>query len=100
MCEDNEYLYFAERVTGLVQGTFVPLSSPSTAATVSGSVPPAASQHFRVYTTCSAHTEGYYKMPHMEKGAYIVQYTTHSTEVELKKAVKSAVIPQQPLAPS
>ena len=101
LCEDDEDLYFVKGVAGLALGTFVPPPSPfASATTVSGPVPPAASQRFRVHATGSARTEGYYKIPHTEKAGYVAQYTARGAEVPSKNAVESAVVPQQPLTSS
>ena len=71
VCEDDEDLYYARLVL-----------SGETAAPRAPSPPPDAVPPFRKHLTGSARTEGYYKISHAEKSAYVAQYTLRSTNVE------------------
>ena len=71
VCEDDEDLYFARLV---LSGETEPRRAPSP--------PPDAVPPFRKHLTGSARTEGYYKISHAEKSAYVAQYTLRSTNVE------------------
>ena len=71
VCEDDEDLYFARLV---LSGETEPPRAPSP--------PPDAVPPFRKHLSGSARTEGYYKISHAEKSAYVAQYTLRSTVVE------------------
>jgi len=71
LCEDDEDLYFTRLA---LSGETEPPRAPSPPP---DSVPP-----FRKHLTGSARTEGYYKISHAEKSAYVAQYTLRSTNVE------------------
>ena len=71
VCEDDEDLYFARLVLSGETHLRRPPSPPPDA------VPP-----FRKHLTGSARTEGYYKISHAEKSAYVAQYTLRSTNIE------------------
>ncbi|KAI9458532.1 hypothetical protein HD554DRAFT_2224707 [Boletus coccyginus] len=71
VCEDDEDLYFARLV---LSGETEPPRAPSPPL---DAVPP-----FRKHLSGSARTEGYYKISHAEKSAYVAQYTLRSTVVE------------------
>jgi histone-lysine N-methyltransferase SETD1 len=65
LCEDDEDLYFAKlALAGEIPNDEKPSAPPS-----SSDVPT-----FRKHLTCSARTEGYYKITHAEKAAYVAQY--------------------------
>ncbi|KAI6041519.1 hypothetical protein EDC04DRAFT_2565521 [Pisolithus marmoratus] len=68
LCEDDEDLYFARLV---ISGDIERPRSPSP--------PPDAVPPFRKHITGSARTEGYYKISHAEKSAYVAQYSLRST---------------------
>ena len=71
ICEDDEDLYFARLVL-----------SGETEPPRALSPPPDAVPPFRKHLTGSARTEGYYKISHAEKSAYVAQYTLRATIVE------------------
>ncbi|KAF9224815.1 hypothetical protein BS17DRAFT_701726 [Gyrodon lividus] len=71
ICEDDEDLYFARLV---ISGKTEPPRPPSPPP---DSVPP-----FRKNLSGSARTEGYYKISHAEKSAYVAQYALRSTNTE------------------
>ncbi|KIK99556.1 hypothetical protein PAXRUDRAFT_497522 [Paxillus rubicundulus Ve08.2h10] len=71
ICEDDEDLYFARLVISGETEPPRPLSPPP------DSVPP-----FRKHLSGSARTEGYYKISHAEKSAYVAQYALRSTNME------------------
>ena len=71
ICDDDEDLFFARlAISGKPEQSR--LLSPSPDA-----VPP-----FRKHITGSARTEGYYKISHAEKSAYVTQYSLRSANVE------------------
>ena len=97
ICHDDEDFYFAKVAAGETLGTFIPPSPPSasTPLPASGNAP----WRFRVHTTGSARTEGYYKIPHTEKAAYVAQYNVQ-TDAQSKNISDSVLVPQQPLTSS
>lgn len=68
LCEDDEDLYFARLAI-----------SGETERPRSLSPPPDAVPPFRKHVTGSARTEGYYRISHAEKSAYVAQYSLRST---------------------
>lgn len=68
LCEDDEDLYFARLA---ISGEIERPRSPSP--------PPDAVPPFRKHVTGSARTEGYYKISHAEKSAYVAQYSLRPT---------------------
>lgn len=87
ICDDDEDLYFARlAISNETQAT--PLTPPPTADAL-----PA----FRKHLTGSARTEGYYKISHAEKSAYVAQYALRSTNVE---SVAPTEAPAQPVTSS
>jgi hypothetical protein len=88
LCEDDEDLYFARLVlaAGRAQIPTVP------DATSSDDTNPDAPPPFRIHTTGSARTEGYYKIEHAEKAAYVAQYAARVPAAE-KKAVEEPAPP-------
>ena len=84
--EDDEDMYFAKLALARnSDGKFnIPLPR-----VVGGEEPdPDAPPPFRVHTTGSARTEGYYKITHAEKSAYVAQYTAQA------KATSKDAIPE------
>ena len=87
LCEDDEDLYFAR--LALAESMGIPLPDPAPKKTTA---PDRASPSpFRVHQTGSARTEGYYKISHAEKSAYVAQYATRSAAAD---PIESQ--PQQP----
>lgn len=80
ICEDDEDLYFARLAL------FGQSERPRSPSPPPDSVPP-----FRKHVTGSARTEGYYKISHIQKSAYVAQYSARSTNVE-------SVVPTAPAA--
>ncbi|KAJ7628501.1 hypothetical protein FB45DRAFT_748637, partial [Roridomyces roridus] len=76
ICEDDEDVYYAKLILsgGELEPTLDTISPP----TVSESQP-----YFRKHITGSARTEGYYKITHAEKVAYVTQYQARATNVEV-----------------
>lgn len=76
ICEDDEDIYFAKLAISGVEP-----SPPEPSAT---SPPPFAdpARPSRKHITGSARTEGYYKITHAEKAAYVTQYKARSTNIE------------------
>jgi hypothetical protein len=84
--EDDEDMYFAKlALSRTSDGEFiVPLPRVSAEEESDPDAPPP----FRVHSTGSARTEGYYKITHAEKTAYVTQYTAQA------KAANKDVIPE------
>jgi hypothetical protein len=70
LCEDDEDLYFAR--LALAESMGIPVPDPAPTPVPDPQSPPP----FRVHLTGSARTEGYYKISHAEKSAYVAQYAT------------------------
>lgn len=89
LCEDDEDLYFAKlaiaRDYGIDESELEPSSIPAP--------DPDAPPPFRVHVTGSARTEGYYKISHAEKSAYVAQYASRGTVNEVAPEKEQA--PQQ-----
>jgi hypothetical protein len=87
LCEDDEDLYFARLALAESMGIPLPDLAPKTT-----SAPDRASPSpFRVHQTGSARTEGYYKISHAEKSAYVAQYATRGAAADPSESQ-----PQQP----
>lgn len=78
LCEDDEDLYFAKLALLQSAGFWPPVPEASFPFTPDPSVPPL----FRKHVTGSARTEGFYKISHAEKSAYVAQYALRSTVTE------------------
>jgi hypothetical protein len=78
LCEDDEDLYFARLV--LAESMGIPLPDPAPAPTPAPD--PESPSPFRVHPTGSARTEGYYKISHAEKSAYVAQYATRGAAAD------------------
>ena len=85
LCEDDEDLYFAR--LALAESMGIPLPDP----TPTPAPDPESPSPFRVHSTGSARTEGYYKISHAEKSAYVAQYATRSAAADPSESQ-----PQQP----
>lgn len=85
LCEDDEDLYFAR--LALAESMGIPLPDP----TPTPAPDPESPSPFRVHPTGSARTEGYYKISHAEKSAYVAQYATRSAAADPSESQ-----PQQP----
>ncbi|KAI0372469.1 hypothetical protein BV20DRAFT_939690 [Pilatotrama ljubarskyi] len=90
ICEDEEDIYFAK--LALERSLFGKSAEPEPDDDAEGEAP----TPFRKHVTGSARTEGYYKISHAEKSAYVAQYVsrgvlnTAATETE-QAAPKPAV---------
>ena len=95
ICEDEEDMYFAK--LALERMLFGKSAEPVDEVEPEPDVEPDAPAPFRKHVTGSARTEGYYKISHAEKSAYVAQYalrgmtTTVATEAEQAPAPKPAV---------
>ena len=78
LCEDDEDLYFARLVLAESMGIHLPDSVP----TPTPAPDPESPSPFRVHLTGSARTEGYYKISHAEKSAYVAQYATRGAAAD------------------
>ncbi|KAG2126600.1 hypothetical protein DEU56DRAFT_539512 [Suillus clintonianus] len=87
ICNDDEDLYFARLAMSNDASSVSPVPLPTT-----DSLPA-----FRKHLTGSARTEGYYKISHAEKSAYVAQYALRSTNVE---SVAPTEAPAQPVTSS
>ena len=89
LCEDDEDVYFTKlalaRDYGIDEFELEPSSIPAP--------DPDAPPPFRVHVTGSARTEGYYKISHAEKSAYVAQYASRGTVNEVAPEKEQA--PQQ-----
>ncbi|KAJ7756983.1 hypothetical protein B0H16DRAFT_1416765 [Mycena metata] len=74
ICEDDEDIYYAKLVlSGLdIEPNLDPLPPPHSET----------APFFRKHITGSARTEGFYKITHAEKIAYVTQYQARATNVE------------------
>jgi hypothetical protein len=76
LCEDDEDLYFARLALAESMGISLPDPAPTPAPD------PESPSPFRVHLTGSARTEGYYKISHAEKSAYVAQYATRGAAAD------------------
>ncbi|OCH94594.1 hypothetical protein OBBRIDRAFT_769324 [Obba rivulosa] len=84
VCEDDEDLYFARLVLARdLYGKDAVPTPPRVATPEPNSPPP-----FRIHVTGSARTEGYYKISHAEKSAYVAQYASRGTVNEVQAEVE------------
>ena len=84
--EDDEDIYFAK--LALARNSNGKFNIPLPRAVEREEADPDAPPPFRVHTTGSARTEGYYKITHTEKSAYVAQYTAQA------KATNKDTIPE------
>ena len=81
LCEDDEDMYFARLALAGGEPEVQPIPEephePEPPPHEPGASPPR-----RVHLTGSARTEGYYKISHAEKSAYVAQYANRSTTNE------------------
>ena len=89
LCEDDEDLYFAR----LILSGYSP-STPELEEDEDSS--PTESPTFRKHDTGSARTEGFYKISHKEKAAYVAQYqsrtTTHMAAAAIEEPAPQPVV--------
>ena len=88
--EDDEDMYFAK--LALARNSNGKFNIPLPRSVQGGEPDPDAPPPFRVHTTGSARTEGYYKITHAEKSAYVAQYTAQA------KATSKDAIPEPVVA--
>jgi len=74
--EDDEDMYFAK--LALARSSNGKFNIPLPIAVEKEDPDPDTPPPFRVHTTGSARTEGYYKITHAEKSAYVAQYTAQA----------------------
>lgn len=89
--EDDEDIYFAK--LALSRDSDGEFTIPLPRALVEEEPDSGAPPPFRVHATGSARTEGYYKITHAEKSAYVTQYTAQA------KAASKNIIPE-PVVPA
>ncbi|KAG1903641.1 uncharacterized protein F5891DRAFT_79997 [Suillus fuscotomentosus] len=87
ICNDDEDLYFARLAMSDDTPSVSHVLLPPTETVLA----------FRKHLTGSARTEGYYKISHTEKSAYVAQYALRSTNVE---SVAPTEAPAQPVTSS
>ena len=95
--EDDEDMYFAK--LALARNSNGKYSIPLPRA-VEEEPDPNTPPPFRVHTTGSARTEGYYKITHAEKSAYVAQYTAQSKTANKDAIPVSAVSAPAPVVTS
>ncbi|PSR81754.1 hypothetical protein PHLCEN_2v6263 [Hermanssonia centrifuga] len=79
VCDDDEDMFFTRlALSGL---STIP-RSPSPTKGADDQLDPDSPRPFRIHVTGSARTEGYYKISHAEKSAYVAQYATRATANE------------------
>lgn len=86
LCEDDEDVYFAR--LALAGGALPPAPEPAPAA---ADVPA-----FRTHATGSARTEGFYRITHAEKAAYVAQYQARAATAGSTGAPPPAVVDAAP----
>jgi len=91
LCEDDEDLYFAK----LVLSGYKPATPEPEQDQDDGS---SESPSFRKHITGSARTEGFYKISHKEKAAYVAQYQSRSTAHAAATSIEEP--PPQPVVSS
>ncbi|KAJ2936540.1 hypothetical protein H1R20_g555, partial [Candolleomyces eurysporus] len=74
ICEDEEDLYFAKLVLAGIDPSELEEAGDEEAPKPSAE--PAAPTSYRKHETGSARTEGFYKIDHKDKAAYVAQYQT------------------------
>ncbi|TCD64897.1 histone methyltransferase set1 [Steccherinum ochraceum] len=78
ICDDDEDFYFARlALSGELPEELLPTPPEPEVPSIEGAVPPT-----RKHLTGSARTEGYYKISHAEKSAYVAQYAARTTADE------------------
>ncbi|KAL6309422.1 hypothetical protein BKA93DRAFT_723765 [Sparassis latifolia] len=95
ICEDDEDMYFAKMALSRALHEDE-IFTPTPPRVLSPG--PEAPRPFRVHTTGSARTEGYYKISHAEKSAYVEQYVSRTTVNEV--ATEAETAPQQTVTSS
>lgn len=80
LCDDDEDIYF----TKLTLSGYKPLVEEESDVPTQ----PIDAPSFRRHVTGSARTEGFYKVSHAEKAAYVSQYQARSTNVEVAVPVE------------
>lgn len=88
--EDDEDMYFAK--LALARNSNGKFNIPLPRAAEEEEPDPDAPPPFRVHTTGSARTEGYYKITHAEKSAYVAQYTAQAKAAN-KDAIPESTVP-------
>lgn len=88
--EDDEDMYFTKLALARNSDGKYNISHPR--AVEREEPDPDAPPPFRVHITGSARTEGYYKITHAEKSAYVAQYTAQ-TKAANKDAVPETTVP-------
>lgn len=81
VCADDEDMYFARLALAESMG-HEPPTRRRPAPTREREHEPDALPPFRVHATGSARTEGYYKISHAEKSAYVAQYASRSAAAD------------------
>lgn len=76
LCEDDEDLYFTR--LALAESMGIPSPDPAPTPAPDPEAPPP----FRAHLTGTARTEGYYKISHAEKSAYVAQYATRGAAAD------------------
>lgn len=93
ICDDDEDIYFAKlALSRSLFGKDPPEAIPRAPTPDPDALPP-----FRVHVTGSARTEGYYKISHAEKSAYVAQYASRGT---VNEATPEVDPPQQNITSS
>ncbi|KAK7683866.1 hypothetical protein QCA50_013244 [Cerrena zonata] len=89
ICEDDEDMYFARLALAGGEPEVPPVTEEPEPEQHEPGAPPR-----RVHVTGSARTEGYYKISHAEKSAYVAQYANRSTTNEASAQESETPQPQ------
>lgn len=96
--EDDEDMYFAK--LALSRNSDGEFALPLPRRVDEDGPDPNAPPQFRIHTTGSARTEGYYKITHAEKSAYVTQYTAQAKAASKDAIVEPAVSTPVPVVTS
>ncbi|KAG5639744.1 hypothetical protein H0H81_000024 [Sphagnurus paluster] len=92
LCDDDEDLYFLKLA---LAGYEPPEEEEEEPTSPPPDLTPAETPAFRKHVTGSARTEGFYKITHAEKAAYVAQYQARTaTTVEAAPVIEEAQQPQ------
>ena len=98
VCEDEEDMYFAK--LALERMLFGKSAPPPEPEEDEEQLDEDAPRPFRKHLTGSARTEGYYKISHAEKSAYVAQYALRGMTATVSTEAEHAPPPQQAVVSS
>lgn len=83
ICDDDEDLYFAKLAVS--RDLSISLPAPPRPPSPDPNTPPP----FRIHVTGAARSEGYYKISHAEKSAYVAQYASRTAVTDVAPKTES-----------